>query len=195
MEAKNNYNLSDLEVKSKKEYINFYTPNNNTLSKICFVDIKNPKLEGSAFEFVTGIDVGVNTKLGFTTGTYAYVDNEKYIEIELLPNVLVKWNHPESTMHKKLPGHIKYWFRQKKSRKGQTLLLQAPQTCFVRESDVAFITSTGIVYDYIDDTPIDETIQLSNTSNSTYNNGEGNTQDNNKKLLLTAILIILKFLN
>lgn len=193
MEAKNNYNLSDLEVKSDKNSINFYTPNNDTLSKICFVDIKNPKLEGSAFEFVTGIDVGVNTKLGFTTGTYAYVDNEKYVEIEVLPNLLTKLNHPEATMHKKLPGHIKYWFKQKKSRKGQTLLLQTPQTCFVRESDVSFITSTGIVYDYIDDTPIDETIQLSNTSNSTYNNSDGDSH-NNKSLLLAAALVILKFL-
>ena len=193
MEAKNNYNLSDLEVKSDKNSINFYTPNNDTLSKICFVDIKNPKLEGSAFEFITGVNVGVNTKLGFTTGTYAYVDNEKYVEIEVLPNLLAKLNHPEATMHKRLPGHIKYWFKQKKSRKGQTLLFQTPQTCFVRESDVSFITSTGIVYEYIDDTPIDETIQLSNTSNSTYNNGEGNSQ-NNKTLLLTAALVILKFL-
>lgn len=93
-------------------------------------------------------------------------------------------------MHKRLPAHIRYWFRQKKSRIGQTLLFQTPQTCFVRESDVSFITSTGLVYDYIDDTPIDETIQLTNTSNSTYNNGEGT----NKTLLLTAALIILKFL-
>ncbi len=193
MEAKNNYNLSDLEVKSKKNSINFYTPNNDTLSKICFVDIYNPKLEGSAFDFVTGVVVGVNTKLGFTTGTYAYIDNEKFIEIEVLPNLLVKWNHPDATMHKRLPGHIKYWFKQKKSRKGQTLLFQTPQRCFVREADVAFITSTGIVYDYIDDTPIDETIQLSNTSNSTYNNGEENSQ-NNKTLLLTAALVIFKFL-
>lgn len=190
MEAKNNYNLADLEVKSQRESINFFTPNNNKLSKICFVDIKHPKLEGSAFTFATGIDVGYNTKLGFTTGVYIYVDDEKYVEIELLPNLLVKWNHPEATMHKRLPAHIRYWFRQKKSRIGQTLLFQTPQTCFVRESDVSFITSTGLVYDYIDDTPIDETIQLTNTSNSTYNNGEGT----NKTLLLTAALIILKFL-
>lgn len=190
MEAKNNSDLLDLEVKSNKNSINFYIPNNDTLSKICFVDIKNPKLEGSAFEFVTGIGVGVNTKLGFTTGTYAYIDNEKYVEIEILPNLLTKWNHPETTMHKKLPAHIKYWFKQKKSRKGQTLLLQTPQTCFVRESDITFITNTGIEYDYIDETPIDETIKITNTQNSTYNDGEGNKDKDNTTLLLVAFFIL-----
>ena len=165
LEAKFNENLQELEIKSNKQTLNFYTPNKGTLSKICFVDIKNPRLEGSAFYFKTGIEVGVNTILGFATGLYTYIDNEKYIEIEVLPNLLIKYNYPDAILNKRLPGHIEYWFKQKKSRKGQTLLLQTPQICFVKETDISYITSTGLVYDYIDDEPI----ELNDTPNSVYN--------------------------
>lgn len=165
LEAKFNENLQELEIKSNKQTLNFYTPNKGTLSKICFVDIKNPRLEGSAFYFKTGIEVGVNTILGFATGLYTYIDNEKYIEIEVLPNLLIKYNYPTAILHKRLPEHIEYWFKQKKSRKGQTLLLQTPQICFVKETDISYITSTGLVYNYIDDEPI----ELNDTPNSVYN--------------------------
>lgn len=165
LEAKFNENLQELEIKSNKQTLNFYTPNKGTLSKICFVDIKNPRLEGSAFYFKTGIEVGVNTILGFATGLYTYIDNEKYIEIEVLPNLLIKYNYPDAILNKRLPGHIEYFFKQKKSRKGQTLLLQTPQICFVKETDISYITSTGLVYDYIDDAPI----ELNDTPNSVYN--------------------------
>lgn len=165
LEAKFNENLQELEIKSNKQTLNFFTPNKGTLSKICFVDIKNPRLEGSAFYFKTGIEVGVNTILGFATGLYTYIDNEKYIEIEVLPNLLIKYNYPESILNKRLPGHIEYFFKQKKSRKGQTLLLQTPRICFVKETDISYITSTGLVYDYIDDAPI----ELNDTPNSVYN--------------------------
>lgn len=168
LEAKFNENLQELEIKSNKQTLNFYTPNKGTLSKICFVDIKNPRLEGSAFYFKTGIEVGVNTILGFATGLYTYIDNEKYIEIEVLPNLLIKYNYPDAILNKRLPGHIEYWFKQKKSRKGQTLLLQTPQICFVKETDISYITSTGLVYDYIDDID-DEPIELNDTPNSVYN--------------------------
>lgn len=165
LEAKFNENLQELEIKSNKQTLNFYTPNKGTLSKICFVDIKNPRLEGSAFYFKTGIEVGVNTILGFATGLYTYIDNEKYIEIEVLPNLLIKYNYPDAILNKRLPGHIEYFFKQKKSRKEQTLLLQTPQICFVKETDISYITSTGLVYDYIDDAPI----ELNDTPNSVYN--------------------------
>lgn len=168
LEAKFNENLQELEIKSNKQTLNFFTPNKGTLSKICFVDIKNPRLEGSAFYFKTGIEVGVNTILGFATGLYTYIDNEKYIEIEVLPNLLIKYNYPDTILNKRLPGHIEYFFKQKKSRKGQTLLLQTPQICFVKETDISYITSTGLVYDYIDDID-DEPIELNDTPNSVYN--------------------------
>lgn len=201
MEAKYINDLYDLEVESNKNSINFYTPNNNTLSKICFVYIQQIGLTTVSweYEFATGIEVKTDTKLGFTTGTYCYIDNEKYVEIELLPGIIPKYYNNSAIGEKGRKRGINK-FNNKKSRKGQTLLFDLPTTVFVREQDVDFITGSGIKYDRIDTTPIDKKVDLiiTDTDNGYYNDGLGSEikeeEENNKTLLLAAAVVLLKYL-
>lgn len=216
MEIKNNISSRNLEVFSKKEEISLYTPQNGTLSEICFVKILNPRLEGSAYYFHTIFNVGEDTELGFTTGDYTYINDEKYIEVELLlPADLVKlYNHPTATMHGRLPKHIEYYFKQKKRLKGCTLLFQIPVKCYIKEKDLSFVGDLGEVYNYTPEDTSDESATITDTDNSTYNDGSGsddsddysgggtdnsggdnsNSNSDNKTLLLAAALVILKFL-
>lgn len=212
MEIKNNISSRNLEVFSKKEEISLYTPQNGTLSEICFVKILNPRLEGSAYYFHTIFNVGEDSELGFTTGDYTYINDEKYIEVELLlPADLIKlYNHPTETMHRRLPKHIEYYFKQKKRLKGCTLLFQIPVKCYIKEKDLLFVGDLDEVYYYTPEDTSDESATITDTENSTYNDGSGtddsydysgggDSSDNsgnsdNKTLLLAAAVVLLKFL-
>ncbi len=196
MTGKFNKSLQNLEVSSEVNSINFYTPNNETLSKICFsffVKTGLTVLEWM-FDFVTGIEVGVNKKIGFATGTHCYVDNVKYIEIELLPGIIPsKYNFDaqiyknEKQKNNAIERATKL-FKKKKNRIGQTLVFNIPTKCFVREEDVEFISAQGVKYDRVD-----AEVGISDTSNSSFNDGKEATEIDSG-LLLAGGLLLLKLL-
>ena len=204
MEVKNNVSSKDIEVFSKVDSLALYTPNNNTLSEICFVKILNPKLAGSAYYFHTEFNVGIESELGFTTGDYVYIDNVKYVEVELtLPAELIKlYNHPISSLNAKLVNHIKYWFKERKRLDGCSLLFTVPARCYIREKDLKFVQSDGALYNNLAESLTDTTATVTDTENSEYNDGTGsdgannnNSEDsNNSTLLIAAAAAILAFL-
>ena len=210
MDVKNNANSKDVEVFSKVDSLALYTPNNNTLSEICFVKILNPKLAGSAYYFHTGFNVGAETLLGFTTGDYVYIEDEtgvnseKYIEVELtLPAKLIKlYNHPISSLNAKLVNHIKYWFKEHKRLAGCSLLFTVPARCYIKEKDLRFVQSDGALYNELAESLTDTTATVTDTENSEYNDGTGsdgansnnNEDSNNSTLLIAAAAAVLAFL-
>ena len=201
MQVKYNSTNKDIEVFSKVEDIALYTPNNDTLSEICFVKISNPRLSGSAYYFHTAFNVGEDAALGFTTGDYVYIDNTKYLEIELtLPADLIKlYNHPISSLNATLVKYIKNWFKKRDRLAGCSLLFEVPTKCYIKEKDVTFVKEDGIIYDQLNESPADQTAEVTNTNNSLYNDGLGPGSDNselsnNTTLLVAAAAVALALL-
>lgn len=192
MQVKYNSTNKDIEVFSKVEDIELYTPNNDTLSKICFVKILNPKLSGSAYYFHTAFNVEEDVALGFTTGDYVYIDNTKYFEIELtLPANLIKlYNHPISSLNAKLVKYIKYWFKKRKKLAGCSLLFEVPTKCYIKEKDVIFVKEDGIIYAQLNESTTDQTAEVTNTNNSLYNDGSGSGSDSDTSGLSNNTLLI-----
>lgn len=207
MEAKNNYNLSDLEVKSVSGTMRFYTPHLNTLYPIWFAWVAKKGVLVSGWDFGTTRDINVGTTkvIGFTTGVYTYIDNDKYVEIELTPDAIPQKYNNRALGQKVRTKAIKDFYEDGR-RRDEVFLLDIPTTCFVKEEDVNFITTTGILYDMIDYIPIDKFIgieQIIEVSNTTFpkpetdkqkNDTNSNSEKNNKisPLLALGLLLLLK---
>lgn len=198
MLIKENIYNADKDVLARANSVNFYTLNEDSteLKKAVFVRIKNPRIAGSAYWFDSGIEVGVGTSVGYTTGAYVYQGGTKYIEIELLlPAVLsAKYNKGAGAINSLLTL-IKRDFKYTKKYKGCTLLTTVPTRIWVQEDKFTYADKDGTVKSYIDENETDPDAEIISTDPTTDNNddsdSESNSMSNNTTMLLVAVALFL----
>ena len=197
MTIKENIYTADKEVIARANSVNFYalSEDSSELKKAVFVRIKNPRITGSAYWFDSGIEVGIGTMVGYTTGGYTYQGSEKYVEIELLlPGVLQEKYNKGAGAKNSLLTLIKRDFKYTKKYKGCTLLTTVPTQIWVQEDKFTYADKDGTVKSYIDENATDPESKIVSTGTSTDNDSENSGLSNNTTLLAAAALVLLKLL-
>lgn len=197
MTIKENIYTADKEVIARANSVNFYalSEDSSELKKAVFVRIKNPRITGSAYWFDSGIEVGIGTMVGYTTGAYTFQNNTKYVEIELLlPSLLQDKYNKGAGAKNSLLTLIKRDFKYTKKYKGCTLLTTVPTQIWVQEDKFTYADEDGTVKSYIDENATDPESEIVSTGTSTDNDSENSGLSNNTTLLAAAALLILKFL-